>query len=107
MNDSGRPIAEVARDIGVDEGTSGNWVNLCRSGHAGEEPPLGISERAELAQSRRDVAMLRMERELWQSCNAGGFQRSSQRLPTTRPISRRLRSSGRESGRRVDPHSTR
>ena len=63
VNDSGRPIAEVARDIGVNEGTLGNWVNLWRSEHAGEEPPLGISERAELAQLRRDNQMLRMERE--------------------------------------------
>jgi len=63
VNDSGRPIVEVARDIGVNEGTLGNWVNLWRSEHAGEEPPLGISERAELAQLRRDVATLRMERE--------------------------------------------
>ena len=63
VNDSGRPIVQVARDIGVNEGTLGNWVNLWRSEHAGEEPPLGISERAELAQLRRDNQMLRMERE--------------------------------------------
>ena len=25
VNDSGRPIAQVARDIGVNEGTLGNW----------------------------------------------------------------------------------
>jgi len=61
--DSGRPIAEIARDIGVVEGTLGNWVNIWRSEHAGDEPELGISERAELAQLRRDVATLRMERE--------------------------------------------
>ena len=61
--DSGRPIAEVARDIGVVEGTLGNWVNLWRVEHAGEEPELGISERAELAQLRRDNQTLRMERE--------------------------------------------
>jgi len=63
VNESGRPVAEVARDIGVHEGTLGNWVNRWRSDHAGEEPPLGISERAELAQLRRDNQMLRMERE--------------------------------------------
>ena len=61
--DSGRPVAEVARDIGVVEGTLGNWVNLWRAEHVGEEPELGISERAELAQLRRDNQTLRMERE--------------------------------------------
>lgn len=63
VNDSGRPIAEVARDIGVNEGTLGNWVTVWRSERAGEDPPLGISERAELAQLRRDNQTLRMERE--------------------------------------------
>lgn len=61
--DSGRPIAQVARDIGVVEGTLGNWVNTWRAEHVGEEPALSISERAELAQLRRDNQTLRMERE--------------------------------------------
>ena len=61
--DSGRPVAQVARDIGVVEGTLGNWVNLWRAEHVGEEPALSISERAELAQLRRDNQTLRMERE--------------------------------------------
>ena len=61
--DTGRPIAQVARDIGVVEGTLGNWVKLWRVEHAGEEPELSISERAELAQLRRDNQTLRMERE--------------------------------------------
>jgi len=61
--DTGRPIAQVARDIGVVEGTLGNWVNLHRAEHVGEEPELSISERAELAQLRRDNQTLKMERE--------------------------------------------
>ena len=61
--DTGRPIAQVARDIGVLEGTLGNWVGLYRAEHVGEEPELSISERAELAQLRRDNQTLKMERE--------------------------------------------
>ena len=61
--DTGKPIAVVARDIGVVEGTLGNWVNLWRIEHADEEPALSVSERAELAQLRRDNQTLRMERE--------------------------------------------
>ncbi|WP_353962855.1 MULTISPECIES: transposase [unclassified Streptomyces] len=41
-----RPIAEVAREIQVNEGTLGTWVSRYRQEHAGEEPPLNISERA-------------------------------------------------------------
>jgi len=31
--DTSRPIAEVAREIGVHEGTLGNWVNKYRAEH--------------------------------------------------------------------------
>lgn len=42
------PIAEVAREIHVNEGTLGNWVTKYRVANAGEEPPLSITERARL-----------------------------------------------------------
>ena len=59
------PVAQVARDLGINEGTLGNWVVIWRAEHAGEIPeePLTLSERAELAQLRRDAARLRMERD--------------------------------------------
>ncbi|WP_432190651.1 transposase [Streptomyces sp. Tue6028] len=34
-----RPIAEVAREIQVNEGTLGTWVSRNRQEHAGEDPP--------------------------------------------------------------------
>jgi transposase len=37
--ESSRAIAEVAREIQVNEGTLGNWVNRYRVEHADEEPP--------------------------------------------------------------------
>ena len=62
---SNQPIARVARDLGINDGTLGNWVMKWRSEHAGQvvEAPLSVSERAELAQLRRDAATLRMERD--------------------------------------------
>ena len=48
-----RPIAEVAREIQVNEGTLGTWVSRYRQEHAGEEPPLNISERARLRELER------------------------------------------------------
>ncbi len=61
--DSSRPIAEVARDLGLNEGTLGNWVNKYRHEHAGEEPPATLPERARLRELEKEVVELRMERE--------------------------------------------
>lgn len=46
--ETARPIAEVARELGLVEGTLGNWVNLYRKEHAGDEPALSVNERARL-----------------------------------------------------------
>jgi transposase len=47
--DSSRPIAHVARDLGLKEGTLGNWVNAYRKAHGPDvEPELTLNERARL-----------------------------------------------------------
>jgi transposase len=61
--ESSRPIAQVARELGLNEGTLGNWVNAYRRAHAGEEPPLTISERARLRELEKEVRELKMEKE--------------------------------------------
>jgi transposase len=61
--DTSRPIAEVAREIGTNEGTLGNWVNQYRAEHAGEEPPLTLPERARLRELERENRELRMKTE--------------------------------------------
>jgi transposase-like protein len=61
--DNSRPIAQVAREVGVNEGTLGNWVNLYRREHADEEPPLTPAERIQLAEAQRELRELRMENE--------------------------------------------
>lgn len=61
--ESSRPIAQVARDLGLNEGTLGNWVNVYRREHAADEPPLTVSERARLRELEKEVRELRMERE--------------------------------------------
>jgi transposase len=61
--ESSRPIAEVAREIQVNEGTLGSWVNRYRAEHIDEEPPLSISERARLRELEREVRELRMKSE--------------------------------------------
>jgi transposase-like protein len=59
--DTSRPIAQVAREIGVHEVTLGGWVKLYREKHAGAEPPLDISERARLRELERKNRELEME----------------------------------------------
>lgn len=59
--ESSRPIAEVAREIHVNEGTLGNWVNRYRAEHVDDEPALSISERARLRELEKEVRELRMK----------------------------------------------
>lgn len=59
--DTSRSIAQVARELGIVEGTLGNWVNAYRRDHVGDEPPLAVSERAELAELRRRARELEQE----------------------------------------------
>jgi len=61
--ETSRPIAEVARENGINEGTLGNWVNRYRKQHAGEEPALDMSERARLRQVERELREAKMENE--------------------------------------------
>ena len=61
--ESSRAIAEVAREIQVNEGTLGNWVNKYRVEHADEEPPLSVSDGARLRELERENRELRMKAE--------------------------------------------
>jgi len=61
--DGSRAIAEVAREIHINEGALGNWVNKYRVAHADEEPPLSISDRARLRELERENRELRMKTE--------------------------------------------
>jgi transposase-like protein len=61
--DEHRPTAEVARAVGVNDGTLGNWVRLERI-ERGERDGLTVDERAELAELRAENKTLRMERDL-------------------------------------------
>ncbi len=58
-----RAVAEVAREISVNEQTLRNWVGAYRKAHAGEEPPLTISERARLRELEAEVRELRLKSE--------------------------------------------
>ena len=59
--ETSRPIADVARELGINETSLGNWVRAYREKHAGDEPPLQLSERARLRELERENRELRMK----------------------------------------------
>jgi transposase-like protein len=58
---SGRSVAEIARSLGINEGTLGNWVKQHRDRHPQAEVPLTVSERARLRELEKEVQQLRAE----------------------------------------------
>jgi transposase len=61
---TGRPIARVAQDLGVNAGTLANWVNMARQRRRAGNGGLGEDERAELVRLRKENAELAMERDV-------------------------------------------
>jgi transposase len=61
--ETGKPIAEVARDLGIHDGTLGNWVNAWRRDHLEPEQQLTPVERARVNELQEENRRLRMENE--------------------------------------------
>ncbi|MFC8016410.1 transposase [Streptomyces cinereoruber] len=73
--ETGKPAAEVARDLGVHEGTLQTWVSRARGAAESGTGPLEESEREELARLRAENQWLRketvelgMERDVLKRC---------------------------------------
>jgi transposase len=63
VNETNKPIAQVARDLGVNEGTLGNWVARAREAGQGTHG-LSKGDIEELRRLRAENAELRMERDV-------------------------------------------
>jgi transposase-like protein len=61
--ETGKPIAAVAQDLGIHDGTLGNWVNAWRREHPEPDQPLSPVERARVKELEDELARLRMENE--------------------------------------------
>ena len=63
VEETKKPIAVIARDLGVNEGTLGNWVTKAREARQGTEG-LSKGDVEELKRLRAENAELRMERDV-------------------------------------------
>ncbi len=63
VEETKKPIAAIARDLGVNEGTLGNWVKVARESREGSSS-LSKDDYAELKRLRDENAELRMERDV-------------------------------------------
>ena len=64
VRETGKPIAEVARDLGINAGTLGNWVNADKRRRGDGTGALDEDERAELARLRKENAELKRTNEI-------------------------------------------
>lgn len=74
---TGKPIAEVARDLGVNDGTLGNWVKAWRDENPEPDPELSPVERARVKEMEAEIRRLRMENEFLKKA-AAFFARTPQ-----------------------------
>jgi transposase len=63
VEETRKPIAQVARDLGVNEGTLGNWVQRAREAREGRGE-LSKDDYEELKRLRAENVELRMERDV-------------------------------------------
>jgi len=65
---AGKPVAQVARDLQINDTTLGNWVKADDAERgvpdANGQLPLTAAERVELSKLRRENAKLKVEREI-------------------------------------------
>ena len=62
--DEGKSVGSVARDLDLTETALREWVNRARADRTNGKPGLTTTEREELAGLRKEVRILREEREI-------------------------------------------
>ena len=62
--DEGKTVAQVARDLDLTPSALGGWVKQARADRDGGKSGLTSEERAELAQLRKELRVVKLEREI-------------------------------------------
>jgi transposase len=75
--DEGHRIVDVASDLGVGDGTLGNWVRQARIDR-GDRQGLTTEDRARIRELECENAKLRMERDLLKRATAFWVKESGQ-----------------------------
>jgi transposase len=75
--ETGKPVAEVARDLGVVSQTLGNWVKAWRDENPEPEAKLSPIERARVSELEEENRRLRLENEFLKKA-AAFFARTPQ-----------------------------
>jgi transposase len=60
---TGHPVTQVARELQINSGTLGNWVNTWKRENPEPEPDLTPVDRARMSQMQKEIRELRMENE--------------------------------------------
>lgn len=63
MRTSGKSIAQIARDLGINKGSLHEWLRQADV-DTGKREGLTTAEREELARARREIKVLREERDI-------------------------------------------
>ena len=85
--DTGRPVARVARELGLKEQTLGR-VNLLKARQGAGDESLSVSERAELMQLRKDVSDLKLDRAFLKKRRSSSLRNPRIRTPSVRTDAR-------------------
>jgi transposase-like protein len=83
--ETGKPIAEVARDLGINEGTLGNWVNIWRRENPEPTAEFTPVERARVKEMEDEIRRLRMENEFLKKQRPSSRGRNRSRALRTDP----------------------